>query len=197
MPAALVGVLAGLGVPDTELYASVVALAVIVTLLVQALPAGWLAGRLGLLDGPAPVSPDAGPAPSLSSAPTAPRRGVVLPSTVIEMAGTRRQVKQLKVLVALCAAALGVAVPQARRAPDGWASMSPIQRRHRLDRGPEERVRFAFVAASRGSGDDCAVVPDSCGTDPNYDANYAGARAAGSGSGPTTGPSSTGAATAS
>ena len=62
-PAALVGVLAGLGVPDTELYASVVALAVIVTLLVQALPAGWLAGRLGLLDGPAPVSPDAGPAP--------------------------------------------------------------------------------------------------------------------------------------
>jgi potassium/hydrogen antiporter len=61
VPAALVGVLAGLGVPDTELYASVVALAVIVTLLLQALPAPWLAGRLGLLDGPAPVSPDAGP----------------------------------------------------------------------------------------------------------------------------------------
>ena len=66
VPAALVGVLAGLGVPNTELYASVVALAVIVTLLVQALPAGWLAGRLGLLDGPPPVSPEAGPAPEMT-----------------------------------------------------------------------------------------------------------------------------------
>jgi cell volume regulation protein A len=50
VPAALVGVLAGLGVPDTDLYASVVALAIIATLLLQALPAPWLAGRLGLLD---------------------------------------------------------------------------------------------------------------------------------------------------
>jgi cell volume regulation protein A len=50
VPAALVGVLAGLGVPNEELYASVVALAVIVTLLLQALPAPWLAGRLGLLE---------------------------------------------------------------------------------------------------------------------------------------------------
>ena len=65
VPAALVGVLAGLGVPNTDLYASVVALAVIVTLLVQALPASWLAGRLGLLDGPPPVSPEAGPAPEM------------------------------------------------------------------------------------------------------------------------------------
>jgi GH25 family lysozyme M1 (1,4-beta-N-acetylmuramidase) len=40
-------------------------------------------------------------------------------------------------------------------------------------------VRFAFVAASRGSGADCAVAPTSCGTDPNYDANYANARASG------------------
>jgi potassium/hydrogen antiporter len=52
VPAALVGVLAGLGVPHTDLYASVVALAVILTLLLQALPAGWLAGRLGLLERP-------------------------------------------------------------------------------------------------------------------------------------------------
>jgi cell volume regulation protein A len=50
VPAALVGVLAGLGVPNEELYASVVALAVIATLLLQALPAPWLAGRLGLLE---------------------------------------------------------------------------------------------------------------------------------------------------
>ncbi len=56
VPAALVGVLAGLGVPNGELYASVVALAIIATLLLQALPAPWLAGRLGLLDEPLPTS---------------------------------------------------------------------------------------------------------------------------------------------
>jgi potassium/hydrogen antiporter len=54
VPAALVGVLAGLGVPDIEIYASVVALAVVLTLLLQALPARRLAGRLGLLDGAPP-----------------------------------------------------------------------------------------------------------------------------------------------
>jgi cell volume regulation protein A len=50
VPAALVGVLAGLGVGGTDVLASVVALAIVVTLLVQAAPARWLAGRLGLLD---------------------------------------------------------------------------------------------------------------------------------------------------
>ena len=54
VPAALVGVLAGLGVPDTDAYASVVALAIVATLVLQALPAEALARRLELLDGPAP-----------------------------------------------------------------------------------------------------------------------------------------------
>jgi potassium/hydrogen antiporter len=49
IPAALVGVLAGLGVPNIDVLASVVALAVVLTLLLQALPAPWLARRLGLL----------------------------------------------------------------------------------------------------------------------------------------------------
>ena len=52
VPAALVGVLAGLGVPNIDAYASVVALAIVMTLMLQALPAAWLARRLGLLDGP-------------------------------------------------------------------------------------------------------------------------------------------------
>jgi potassium/hydrogen antiporter len=52
VPAALVGVLAGLGVPHGDVFASVVALAIVLTLLLQALPARWLAGRLGLLEGP-------------------------------------------------------------------------------------------------------------------------------------------------
>jgi cell volume regulation protein A len=51
VPAAMVGVIVGLGVPHGEIYASVVALAIVVTLVLQALPAPWLARRLGLLDG--------------------------------------------------------------------------------------------------------------------------------------------------
>ncbi len=62
VPAALVGVLAGLGVPDIDLYASVVALAIVITLVVQALPATWLAHRLGLLDGEQAIG--AAPEPS-------------------------------------------------------------------------------------------------------------------------------------
>jgi potassium/hydrogen antiporter len=50
VPAALVGVLAARGVPNQDLLASVVALAILVTLLVQALPAPWIAERLGLID---------------------------------------------------------------------------------------------------------------------------------------------------
>jgi cell volume regulation protein A len=53
VPAALVGVLAGLGVPDVDVLAGVVALAIVATLLLQATPAPWLARRLGLLE---PVS---------------------------------------------------------------------------------------------------------------------------------------------
>jgi potassium/hydrogen antiporter len=50
VPAALVGVLAGLGVPEGDVFASVVALAIVLTLVLQALPARWLADRLGLLE---------------------------------------------------------------------------------------------------------------------------------------------------
>jgi cell volume regulation protein A len=50
VPAALVGVLAGLNVPNGDILSSVVAIAIIVTLVAQALPAPWLAGRLGLLE---------------------------------------------------------------------------------------------------------------------------------------------------
>ena len=36
--------------------------------------------------------------------------------------------------------------------------------------------RFAFVQASRGSGDDCRVAPEDCGADPTYERNYRNAR---------------------
>ena len=54
VPAALVGVLAGLGVPNIDLLAGVVALAIVATLLLQATPAPWPARRLGPLD---PIGP--------------------------------------------------------------------------------------------------------------------------------------------
>ena len=47
------------------------------------------------------------------------------------------------------------------------------------ERVPTDRVRFAFVQASRGSGDDCTVRPRRCGTDGWYEFNYRNARAAG------------------
>jgi potassium/hydrogen antiporter len=50
VPAALVGVLAGLGVPGVDVLASVVAIAIVATLLGQALPAPALARRLGLVE---------------------------------------------------------------------------------------------------------------------------------------------------
>jgi cell volume regulation protein A len=50
VPAALVGVLAALGAPNEDLMASVVALAIVATLVLQAVPARWLAQRLGLLE---------------------------------------------------------------------------------------------------------------------------------------------------
>jgi len=54
VPAALVGVLAGLGVPNLDELAGVVALAIVATVVLQATPAPWLAKRLGLVE---PVTP--------------------------------------------------------------------------------------------------------------------------------------------
>ena len=41
------------------------------------------------------------------------------------------------------------------------------------------KTRFAFLQASRGSGDDCLVASDECGVDPTYQRNYRSARAQG------------------
>jgi lysozyme len=47
------------------------------------------------------------------------------------------------------------------------------------ERVASAEVEFAFVQASRGSGDDCAVAPADCGADPFFDDNYLGATTAG------------------
>ena len=44
---------------------------------------------------------------------------------------------------------------------------------------PGSGVKFAFVAASRGNGTDCAVRPESCGADPFFATNRVNAKAAG------------------
>jgi lysozyme len=43
----------------------------------------------------------------------------------------------------------------------------------------DDGVEFAFVQASRGSGDDCAVRPKRCGPDRHYPDNYLNAREVG------------------
>ncbi len=58
VPVALAGTLLADDVPGAELVATLVTFAVVTTLLLQATTAGWLAGRLGLLDAPPPVDPD-------------------------------------------------------------------------------------------------------------------------------------------
>ena len=40
-------------------------------------------------------------------------------------------------------------------------------------------IQFAFVQASRGSGNDCSVVPRQCGADGFYETNYSEAKAFG------------------
>ena len=40
-------------------------------------------------------------------------------------------------------------------------------------------IRFAYLAASRGSGGDCTVKPAQCGADPEYERNRRRAKAAG------------------
>ena len=50
VPAALGGILLQSHVPHARLIVSIVALAIVATLLAQATTAGWLAGRLGLIE---------------------------------------------------------------------------------------------------------------------------------------------------
>ena len=51
VPASIAGLLVAQGVPAEDELVTVVALAVIVTLVLQATTKGWLARRLGLLEG--------------------------------------------------------------------------------------------------------------------------------------------------
>ena len=82
-------------------------------------------------------------------------------------------------LVALCATALGMAATPAHAGP-GRLGIDVSRFNGTIDwfQVADAGVQFAFIAASRGSGEDCAVVPDSCGADPLFASNHAAARAA-------------------
>jgi cell volume regulation protein A len=68
MPAALAGVLVGMGVPNSDLVTACVAVTVLVTLGFQATTKPWLVRRLGLAEEPtAPPGPVAEPEPAAAS----------------------------------------------------------------------------------------------------------------------------------
>ena len=81
---------------------------------------------------------------------------------------------------ALTAAILGVLVPGVASASrvEG-IDVSRFQGEIGWSKVAEDGVEFAFMQASRGSGNDCTVRPGRCGADGKYAANYAEAQEAG------------------
>ena len=70
VPAALAGIMVGLHVPHADLVVTTVALAIIVTLSIQATTKRWLARRLQLLDSIVPIPPGGAPErPSVAGVP--------------------------------------------------------------------------------------------------------------------------------
>ena len=86
----------------------------------------------------------------------------------------------LTAALAIC----GGSVPGAGAARLEGVDVSRFQ--HRIDWGlvAGDGIAFAFVQASRGTGNDCSVKPRRCGPDELYDFNYDAARAAGIAVGP-------------
>lgn len=88
------------------------------------------------------------------------------------------------------AAALVLALLLAALAPTASAArlegidVSRFQNRIDWDAVAADGIAFAFVQASRGTGNDCSVKPRRCGPDERYDFNADAARAAGVAIGP-------------
>jgi lysozyme len=82
---------------------------------------------------------------------------------------------------ALAALALLAAAPAANPAPTRLPGIDVSRFQGLIDwqAVADSGVRFAFLQASRGAGDDCTVVPLRCGPDETYAGNYEAAKAAG------------------
>lgn len=109
-----------------------------------------------------PQRPGAGPDPDRYSFPLSPGRAIALAI----------------VLALLFVIAAASAPAKAGKRPPG-IDVSRFQETIDWAQVRGAGIGFAFVQASRGSGLDCAVVPESCGADPYWAANYAGAKANG------------------
>jgi GH25 family lysozyme M1 (1,4-beta-N-acetylmuramidase) len=81
--------------------------------------------------------------------------------------------------IAVCVAVAALAPATASAQPKRGIDVSRFQGEINWKRVGTTNVKFAWVQASRGDGSDCAVVPDRCGADEFYAANYEGATAAG------------------
>jgi GH25 family lysozyme M1 (1,4-beta-N-acetylmuramidase) len=109
-----------------------------------------------------PRRPEAGADPDRRAFPLGPRRAVAL-----------------AIALALLFVALHASAPaEAGKRPPG-IDVSRFQATIDWAQVRGAGIGFAFVQASRGSGLDCAVVPESCGADPYWASNYANAKANG------------------
>ena len=80
----------------------------------------------------------------------------------------------------VCIALVSLALPAAALAArTPGIDVSRFQGRINWEQVAGDDVEFAFVQASRGSGNDCTVVSSECGADQFYDRNYRRARRAG------------------
>jgi cell volume regulation protein A len=61
VPAAIAGIIVSMNVPNSDLVVTTVAMAIVLTLTLQATTKGWLARRLDLLEPDARVAPPPGP----------------------------------------------------------------------------------------------------------------------------------------
>ena len=86
----------------------------------------------------------------------------------------------LSAALAIC----GVSAPGAGAARLEGVDVSRFQKRIDWGLVAGDGIAFAFVQASRGTGNDCSVKPRRCGPDERYDVNYDAARAAGIAVGP-------------
>jgi GH25 family lysozyme M1 (1,4-beta-N-acetylmuramidase) len=96
---------------------------------------------------------------------------------VATFSGMRKAIPLLLCCLALAPAAPALAAPAAPRLPG--IDVSRFNGTIVWPTVAASGIRFAFIAASRGNGADCAVRPESCGADPLFAANRTNAKAAG------------------
>ena len=82
-------------------------------------------------------------------------------------------------VIALAAACLLSSPERRRPRASGGIDVSRFQGTIDWAQVGKTKNLFAFVQASRGNGEDCLVVPEDCGTDDFYAANYRGAKRVG------------------